>query len=72
MASKKYRVLRAIELDGKPYKPDAVLQLDETLGKSLEGAGAVDGNSAAVAYCEKMLEVKAVMHATPATAEESK
>jgi hypothetical protein len=66
MANKKFRVLRETELDGKTYKPDTVLVIDEQLGKSLEGAGAVDGNAAAVAYCEKTLEKEAVTHKKPA------
>lgn len=69
MANKKYRVLREIELDGKAYKPDSVLQLDEALGKTFEAAGAADSSSAAVAYCEKELEVKTVVHKKPEAAE---
>lgn len=62
MAAKKYRVLREIELDGKPYKPDTVLVVDETIGKTYEAAGALDANKAAVDYVEKTLESKAVTH----------
>ena len=62
MAIKKARVLRAVSIEGVAYAPDEVVQLDEKLAKAHESDGALDLNSAAVAYCEKTLGVAPVKH----------
>jgi len=65
MALKKYRVLRDTSLDGKDYKADAVVLVDEKVGATQKAAGAFDDDKAAVEHAEKTLESKVVTHKAP-------
>lgn len=53
MATKKVRVLRAVSIQGKDYRPDQVVALDVEIVKIHEADGSIDSSAAAVAYCEK-------------------
>lgn len=48
--TKRVRVLCDTNVEGKTYKVDQVVEFDTVRVASLEKAGAVDGNPAAVAY----------------------
>lgn len=45
------RILCAIPVDGKSYKPNQVVDFPAELAKALKGDGAVDDSKEAVAYC---------------------
>lgn len=62
------RVLSDLPLEGKKYQPNALIQLDDKLAKTLEGAGAVDSDPNAVAYCKDKLRVQVVKHEPAETA----
>lgn len=64
MAQKKYRVLRDTSLDGKDYKPDTVLLIDEKVGTEQKAAGAFDDSKASVEYAEG-LGGKVITHKAP-------
>lgn len=53
-ALKKARVLVDCEIDGKPYKVNAVAEASAEDIKNAEAQGRVDSNKAAVAYAESL------------------
>lgn len=54
MANKKARVLVDCSIEGKAYKPNDVVELDDKVIAAAEKDGSVDSNAAAVKYAESL------------------
>lgn len=68
MPTKTVRVLSRLDLEGKTYQPNNLVEIDDKRVKSLEADGTVDSDADAVAYCKDKLGVQVVKH-TPVTDE---